>query len=343
MKVPWANTILLVVLLLQVGTGYLGLLNNQEQFGWVLWWHGLGAYAIVLLLFWKGNIIFDALRRKKVWTWQRVIFLFTVFLLLLTLVLGLVWTLNGPHYFLNISYVSWHIYVAVPLIFLMVWHSWKMRFIFRLPEATDRRVFLRGLLLNVTGLALWQASNLTKSFLKLPGASRRFSGSYEKGSLGGSFPVVSWIFDFPPPVDVTNWKLSIGGAVNTPLSFTYDQLREKAAETKLATLDCTGGWYSIQEWQGISLGQMLMEAGLREEAQSVTVRAVSGYQRRFTLEEAKGYLLALDVANAPLSHGHGFPVRLVAWDKRGVEWVKWITHIQVNTTSSHLQLPLPLQ
>ena len=55
------------------------------------------------------------------------------------------------------------------------------------------------------------------------------------------------------------------------------------------------------------------------------------------------YLLALAVAGRPLSDGHGFPVRLVAPDRRGVEWVKWIARIEVNETSHLWQPPLPLQ
>ncbi len=343
MKAPWANTILLVLLLLQVSTGYLGMLNNQEHRSWILWLHGLVAYALLLLLFWKGNIIFDALRRKKVWTWQRKLFLCTLFLLLLTLILGFTWTFNGPLYFWRISYVSWHIYSAVPLILLMLWHSWKMRFVFRLPPARDRRVFLRGILLNIAGLALWQLVDRSKTVLKLPGALRRFTGSYEQGSWTGVFPVVSWIADNPPPAEITSWKLSIAGTVDTPLSFSYDQLRARATDTVTATLDCTGGWYTTQSWRGVALGKLLDETTPHPDSQSVTIRATSGYQRRFTLAEARTYLLALDVADEPLAHGHGFPVRLVAGDKRGVEWVKWVTHIQVNRSSSHWQLPLPLQ
>ena len=43
------------------------------------------------------------------------------------------------------------------------------------------------------------------------------------------------------------------------------------------------------------------------------------------------------------SHGHGFPARLVAPGKRGFEWVKWVTSIQVNESPKWLQPPLPLQ
>lgn len=343
MKAPWANSLLLFILLLQIITGYLGMLNNQELHRWVLWLHGIGAYAILLLLFWKGDIILNALRRKRVWTWHRTLFLLTTFFLLLTLLLGLTWTLNGPAYFLNISYVSWHIYVAVPLIVLMLWHSWQMRFVFRLPQALDRRLFLRGILLQLTGILLWQLSNHTKSFLELPGTLRRFTGSYQHKIAEGNFPVVSWIADNPPPIEITHWKLALAGAVKNPLTFSYNQLRDMATDVQLATLDCTGGWYTTQEWQGVCLARLLEEAGLLDGAKSVTIRAISGYQRRFTLNEAERYLLALDVAGETLSHGHGFPLRLVAGNKRGVEWVKWITHVQVNSSGKHWQSPLPLR
>ncbi|MEM7797744.1 MAG: molybdopterin-dependent oxidoreductase, partial [Chloroflexota bacterium] len=47
--------------------------------------------------------------------------------------------------------------------------------------------------------------------------------------------------------------------------------------------------------------------------------------------------------NEPLRHGHGAPLRLAAEGERGVEWVKWITHIEVNRTGAWLQPPLPLR
>jgi DMSO/TMAO reductase YedYZ molybdopterin-dependent catalytic subunit len=137
--------------------------------------------------------------------------------------------------------------------------------------------------------------------------------------------------------------LAIQGAVERPLTFTYNQLRELAADSRTATLDCTGGWYTTQEWGGVAVARLLEMAGVQATADSITFRAVSGYQRRFTLDEAATFLLALDVAGEPLSHGHGAPVRLVAVEKRGVEWVKWITEIHVNTTGKVWQLPLPLQ
>jgi len=35
------------------------------------------------------------------------------------------------------------------------------------------------------------------------------------------------------------------------------------------------------------------------------------------------------VGEEPLSHEHGFPLHLVALGHRGLEWVKWITRVEV--------------
>lgn len=343
MRYPWANIILLVLLVVQLVTGYFGFINGRETFRWILWLHGIGAYGLVVLLYWKSSIILDALRRKKRWTKQRLAFVALVVLLLLTLAAGLVWTFYGPIYLFGFSLVSLHIYLAVPLILLMLWHSWRMRFVWRLPQTWGRRLFLGSAVSGIAGLLVWRAVGWTKEKLDLPGAARRFTGSYEVGSFSNRFPVVSWIADNPAPVAVETWQLQIGGAVVRPLTFTYDQLTSLTTSAQTAALDCTGGWYTVQEWQGISVAHLLEAAGVGESAQSVTFQSVTGYRRRFGLADARGYLLALRVAGQPLSHGHGFPARLVAPGQRGVNWVKWVTRIHVNETGRFWQIPLPLQ
>ena len=84
-------------------------------------------------------------------------------------------------------------------------------------------------------------------------------------------------------------------------------------------------------------------------AASVTFEAVSGYRRRFPLDEAAGALLALGTADElgdayrPLSHGHGAPARVVLPGQRGMEWVKWLAVIRVNESGALWQSPLPLR
>lgn len=353
MKVPWVNLLLLILLALQTVTGYWGLVNGRSSAAWTLWLHGIIAYTLVLALFAKSAVIRDAWRRKKRWTGRRVAFVITLVLLLVVLALGLQWTYAGPLYLGGFSLVSLHIYLAVPLMALMLWHAWQMRFIRRVAGATGRRLFLAGLAAAGGGALVWAVAGRLKPWLGLPGAARRFTGSYETGRYTAEFPVVSWIADRSPFVDPTAWQLRVEGAVDLPLIFTLDDLAALPHRSLTTILDCTGGWFTRQRWQGVSVADVLAAAGIRPEAASVTFESLTGYRRRFGLAEAGGFLLALGIevddrksgrpAFRPLTAGHGYPARLVAPGHRGVEWVKWLAVIRLNETGPSVQSPLPLQ
>ena len=77
------------------------------------------------------------------------------------------------------------------------------------------------------------------------------------------------------------------------------------------------------------LGALLEEADVDPAARWVTVHSVTGYRWSFPIDEAREFLLATGVAGERLSHGHGFPLRLVAPDRRGFQWVKWVSRVEV--------------
>jgi DMSO/TMAO reductase YedYZ molybdopterin-dependent catalytic subunit len=131
--------------------------------------------------------------------------------------------------------------------------------------------------------------------------------------------------------------------VEQPVSFSYAELEALARQDQIGLLDCTGGFYTEQNWSGLPLGDLLDLAQVKPTARSVTIAAVTGYRRRFPLTVARSFLLATHVAGQPLSHSHGFPTRLVVPGYRGYDWVKWVTRIQVNETSHLWQPLLPVQ
>jgi DMSO/TMAO reductase YedYZ molybdopterin-dependent catalytic subunit len=264
-------------------------------------------------------------------------------LLILTVLTGLLWTFYGPQYFLGFSYITIHIFLAVIFIVLVGWHFIKYRWILNMPKARDRRAFLRTATLAAVGLVAWQVSDFTKRWLALPGAQRRFTGSYETASFSPNFPRVSWINDNPAPVTVAEWFLDIRGEVERPLTLTYQQLIDLPSTTEEVVLDCTGGWYSRQKWRGIPLQAILELAKPHPEARSITFESITGYKRRFWLWESADFLLATHVAGDVLSHGHGFPLRVVIPGERGVYWVKWLKRLTFNKGSKYWQTPLPLE
>jgi DMSO/TMAO reductase YedYZ molybdopterin-dependent catalytic subunit len=343
MRFPWANTVLLLLVSLQIVTGYFGFTSGEKREAWLLWLHGIGAYAIVALLLWKAAIVLDVYRRRRPWNLRRVAFAIMAGLLIITLLTGLLWTFYGPQYFLGFSYVTIHIFLAVIFIVLIGWHFINYRWILNVSEARDRRAFLRTATLGAIGLVAWQAIDFTKRRLALPGAQRRFTGSYESASFSPNFPQVSWINDNPAPINPEQWVLEIRGEVEQPLILNYKQLIDLPNITAEVILDCTGGWYSRQSWRGIPLISILELVKPNSKAQSITFESITGYKRRFWLRESADFLLATQVAGDVLSHGHGFPVRLVVPGERGVYWVKWLTGLTVHRGSKYWQTPLPIE
>ena len=346
MRYPWANILLLILGTVELATGLMGLIWGSPDRAIALQIHRIVGFSIALVLLWKARNILPPLRRRSRWKRQPVNFtIFTVALslLLASLLLGLTWSNVGSFYFLGFSGVSWHIYLSVALVPLVAWHVVFHRWSLRPRFWADRRVFLKYGGITVGGLIFWRLSETALSAWSLPGMNRRFTGSYHAASFSGNaFPAVSWLNDRPEPVDSESWRLSVVGLVDTPLHINF---RDVSAYTKTvtATIDCTGGWYSTQEWVGMPLKELLDRAGVKEGAASVTVRSVTGYYRRFSLAEIREYILGTTVGGERLSHWHGFPLRLVAPGKRGYDWVKWVERVEVNDTSKWLQPPLPLQ
>ena len=150
-------------------------------------------------------------------------------------------------------------------------------------------------------------------------------------------PVTQWLFDAVPRLDAADWRLHVGDRL-----WSLHDL-ELVGDTHLdATLDCTGGWYANQRWTGIPLDRLLALSAV-PEARSIEVRSVTGYRRRFPHGDAANLLLAVKVGGERLSPGHGFPARLVAPNRRGFWWVKWVEQISVDGKPWWWQPPFPLQ
>ena len=341
MRFPWANTLLLALIAAELVSGFFGLVSGSPDEAAFILTHRIAGWGIIVILAWKAVNVLASLRWPRSAT-PRTASIVLAVALVATLTLGFVWSFIGPISFWLFSGVSWHIYIGGALVPILIWHAIYHTRGFPLRFWADRRTFLRFAGLAIAGAALWRAGEAAASVGGLSGASRRFTGSYEARSYSGNaFPLTSWFNDNPQPINAKEWRLIVGGAVANPINLRYRDIATDAEA--ISTLDCTGGWHSTQIWRGMRLADLLQAAQPSESAASVTVRSVTGYYRKFSMREARGYIIATHVGNETLSHGHGFPARLVAHDKRGFEWVKWITEIEVNRTGKWLQPPLPLQ
>lgn len=328
------NQALLVVLLVAFGTGVATVAIGSADLAWVAIGHGIFGLAVVLLIPWKSRVVRGGLRRGRPTMWLS--------LLLAVLVLGTLFAGLGYATGLVRSIAGqpglWvHILLALILVPLAIWHVWARGI---QPHRTDlsRRALLRVGVVAAGAVGMYAAAQGVIRALGLPGAARRFTGSYETASFEPEqMPTTSWLFDSVPSVDPDRWRLTIEDGRGSR-ELTLAELGRFDAHLR-ATLDCTSGWYSHQDWTGVPLSRLLHP---RPGAQSVYVHSVTGYWVRYPIDAMDELLLATQVGGAPLSANHGFPARVVAPGRRGYWWVKWVDRIELQTTPSWWQPPFPL-
>lgn len=132
--------------------------------------------------------------------------------------------------------------------------------------------------------------------------------------------------------DLNTWALHVDGHVLSPLKLTYREVSAAPHIERNVLLICPGFFANHGRWKGISIRDLLKKAGLKEGATHVTVRGPdSSYEKvdRFPLEEvlAEKIFLADHVNGEPLPQKHGFPLRLVAEDHYGYDWVKYVYRV----------------
>lgn len=137
----------------------------------------------------------------------------------------------------------------------------------------------------------------------------------------------------PQQVDKETYRLRVMGLVNAPRDYTYSQITSgHAAYEKVVQLDCVEGWSVKVLWQGILVSDLIKEVGAKGSANTVIFRAADGYSTSLPLSyiEDNAILIAYRMNGVTLPAERGFPLQLVAEDKWGYKWAKWITEIELS-------------
>jgi DMSO/TMAO reductase YedYZ molybdopterin-dependent catalytic subunit len=85
-------------------------------------------------------------------------------------------------------------------------------------------------------------------------------------------------------------------------------------------------------WKGVKLTNLLEQAGWDRSGKVLIFRAVDGYSSSLPLSyvEDNDILLAYQINGLPLPKARGFPFQVVAENKWGYKWVKWVDSIEVS-------------
>jgi hypothetical protein len=326
---------LLVSLLFASGLGTW--LAGDEGDAWVIATHGIAGGSLAILLVWKLRRVWRRLVRPESWDGRTGLGAAALTLVASTLASGWLWVTAGAIFLAGFSLLAWHALLGGLLMAVVVVHLAARG---RAPRRADfgRRQLLQGAAIGAGGFLAWSLQGTLNTALGLPGERRRFTGSYEDSSFQGNlFPTTSWVADDPARLDPGAYGLEVAGELESPLRLTVDEL--DAGDELTATLDCTGGFYSTQEWRGTRAATLIDRAGPTSDAAYLRVISTTGYRWSFGLDDAGELLLATHVGGEPLSHGHGSPLRLVAPGRRGFQWVKWVVRLELAADPDYGAVP----
>lgn len=138
-------------------------------------------------------------------------------------------------------------------------------------------------------------------------------------------------------VDLDSYQLKLTGLVETPVSFSYDQVLAKAPEQRLITLYCVEGWQATVLWEGVRITDLMADAGIKDEATTVIFHCVDGYTTALPLAtiKDKDMLLAYSANGVALPASMGFPFIVVAEDKLGYKWARWVSEIELSSDENY--------
>lgn len=138
-------------------------------------------------------------------------------------------------------------------------------------------------------------------------------------------------------VDTASYTLSIEGLVNQPVELSYNQVRELVAYERLITLYCVEGWEATILWKGVLLDELIAMAGVKPEAVTVIFGSVDGYTTSLPLQtiKEKALILAYSANGLDLPPAMGYPFIVVAEDKLGYKWARWVNSITLSDDANY--------
>ncbi|MBI5231449.1 MAG: molybdopterin-dependent oxidoreductase [Coriobacteriales bacterium] len=140
----------------------------------------------------------------------------------------------------------------------------------------------------------------------------------------------------PQQVDVATYRLKVDGRVEKPLSLTYQQVLQLPKYRKVVTVNCIEGWSVRVLVDGVKLTDLLEDAGYDADSKVLIFRAADGYSSSLPLAYVRDrdILLAYRMNGVVLPQARGFPFEVIAEDKWGYKWVKWVEEIEVSNDTS---------
>jgi DMSO/TMAO reductase YedYZ molybdopterin-dependent catalytic subunit len=167
--------------------------------------------------------------------------------------------------------------------------------------------------------------------------SRGFSGRRRETIDPSRVPPGQYVtLDFPvlsagptPHTNLGDWSLTIDGAVEAPVSWSWTELMALPAETVTRDIHCVTKWSKLDTaWRGVSLDTLF--AHVSTQAAYLTAWSDGGYTTNLPVADVMDgqAWVAFEYDGQPLAPEHGGPARLLVphlyfW--KSAKWLRGLT------------------
>ncbi|HWE11349.1 MAG TPA: sulfite oxidase-like oxidoreductase [Solirubrobacteraceae bacterium] len=142
--------------------------------------------------------------------------------------------------------------------------------------------------------------------------------------------------DFPvlsagptPHASLSDWTFAIDGAVDKPVSWSWQEFTALPAQTITVDIHCVTKWSKLDTlWRGVAVDTLL--EGVTTPASFLTAWCDGGYTTNLPVEDVRDgrAWVAYQYSDAPLDPEHGGPARLLVphlyfW--KSAKWVRGLT------------------
>ena len=136
--------------------------------------------------------------------------------------------------------------------------------------------------------------------------------------------------DFPVLSAGPTPRTPLGGAVEKPVSWTWEELRALPAATPTVDIHCVTKWSKLDTtWKGVSVDTLL--AAVDTEAEYVSAWCDGGYTTNLSLDDVTGgkAWIAYEFGGEPLAPQHGGPARLLVPHLYFWKSAKWVRGLEL--------------
>jgi hypothetical protein len=284
---------------------------------------------------------------------KQILILSLLVAFLINLFTGLIKFPELQHFFLFVyNYVSpgvlsrWHDYSGLALVALIIIHLivirkrlfiWFPDFFKKVRNSNMGKAKLFIILISLTlfvaaaviSFLVYRQSPVSLSAVEIKDYQGEKLGSindFRENSIKG-----------PQHVDIGTYRLEITGLVSTSTSYSYDEILKLPAYKKVVTLNCVEDWSVKALWEGVLVKDLLKDVTIKPEAKTIIFYAVDGYSTSFPLEYVinNNIMMADKLNGVVLPPERGFPFQLVAEQKWGYKWIKWINKIELSSDTNY--------